>query len=409
MESLLSGELIAWLGTHTRWLGLAIFLIALIESLAVAGLVVPGVVLLFAATALAGGGDLSIIGALAWAFSGAVCGDLLSFALGRWFHQDIRRLRIFARHPQWIDRGESFFRRYGIYSIVLGRFIGPIRPIIPMVAGMFDMPVWRFLLVNILSALAWAPVYVLPGYLAGSAVRWPVPESFWHEAGLLAGGLALLALALLVLLRTQQRWSSLAGAGLCLLAMLCLPLATPWLTVVYGTLAEWLANTDWPRLSAVRLTLHPLTGEAFLWLLYLPALGLLTILRHGWQLLFLMMCAMLCLALGLLPGAHSTLLALQLSLLLGVVLLGNRHLSFWLRLSWTFYAGPICALLITAWLVLPMTTPTILGSVLQSAAAVLLAIWLVERGGPLPPLPRHWSILVPAWPLVAGLLLLAGF
>ncbi|WP_193072648.1 DedA family protein [Pseudomonas sp. FME51] len=409
MESLLSGELIAWLGTHSRWLGLAIFLIALTESLAVAGLVIPGVLLLFAATALAGGGDLSLFGALAWAFSGAVCGDLLSFLWGRWFHQDIRRLGIFARHPQWIDRGEHFFRRYGIYSIMLGRFIGPIRPIIPMIAGMFDMPLWRFLLVNILSALAWAPVYVLPGYLAGSAVRWPVPEFFWQQAAMLGGSLILLGLVLLLLLRAQERWSSLAAAGLCLLAMVFLPLATPWLSVAYGTLGEWLASVHYPRLSALRLWLQPLTGEALLWLLYLPTLGLLAVLRHGWQLLFLLIGAALCLALGLLPGTHSSLLALELALILNVIMLVNRQQSFWLRLSWGLYILPVCALLITAWLVLPLPLPVILSSVFQFACATLLAIWLVERGGPLPALSRPWAVLLPAWPLVAGLLLLLGF
>ena len=409
MESLLSGELTAWLADHTRWLGVAIFLIALTESLAVAGLVVPGVLLLFAATALAGGGDLSLWGALAWAFAGAVCGDLLSFAMGRWFHQDIRRLGIFARHPQWIDRGEGFFRRYGIYSIMLGRFIGPIRPIIPMVAGMFDMPTWRFLLVNVASALAWAPVYVLPGYLAGSAVRWPVPESFWQQAGLLAGGLALFILAILMLLRTQARWSSLAAGGLCLLAILCLPLATPWLTVVYGTLDTWLASADYPRLNALRAAVQPLAGEALLWLSYLPILGLLLLLRHGWQLLFLMISALLCLALGLLPGTHATLLALELALVFGGVMLANRQQSFWLRLSWALYVLPAGAMLVAAWLTLPISVPAVLGSALQCACAVLLGIWLVERGAPLPALPRPWSILLPAWPALAGLLLWLGF
>lgn len=409
MDSLLSGELTAWLGTHTRWLGLAIFLIALTESLAIAGLLVPGVVLLFAATALAGGGNLSLLGALAWGFSGAVFGDLISFAMGRWFHQDIRRLGIFARHPQWIDRGERFFQRYGIYSIALGRFIGPIRPIIPMVAGMFDMSAWRFLLVNILSALAWAPVYILPGYLAGSAVRWPVPAFFWHQAAMLGGGLALLGLVLLLLLRTQARWSSLAAAGICLLALLCLPMATPWLTIVYGTLGEWLASAEYPRLSALRLWLQPLTGEALLWLLYLPILGLLAVLRRGWQLLFVLLGAVLCLALGLLPGTHSTMLALELAVILGVIILVNRQQSFWLRLSWGLYALPACAILMTAWLNLSLSVPVVMGSILQFACATLFAIWLVERGGPLPSLPRKWSLLLPAWPLLAGLLILAGF
>ncbi|NLC02281.1 MAG: hypothetical protein GX789_13570, partial [Pseudomonas formosensis] len=47
--------------------------------------------------------------------------------------------------------------------------------------------------------------------------------------------------------------------------------------------------------------------------------------------------------------------------------------------------------------------------ILQAACATLLAFWLVERAAPLQPLPRPWSILLPAWPLGAGAVLLAGF
>ena len=405
MENLLTGELLSWLGSHTRWLGLAIFLIALVESLAIAGLLVPGVVLLFAASALAGGGNLGLMAALSWAFAGAVCGDLISFAMGRWFHQDIKRMRLFARHPQWLDRGESFFRQYGTYSIVLGRFIGPIRPIIPLVAGMFDMSFWRFLLVNVLSAIAWAPAYVLPGYIAGNATRWPAPDSFWHEALILAGTLAAFAGVLLLLLRAQKRWSSLAAGLLCLGMLLALTLATPWFNVLYPTLDGWLASTDLSPLPP----LGPLTGDAFLLLSYLPILLALAALRHGWAALLLLVNSLLCLAIGLLPGAGSTHLALVLGLLLGVIMLSNRQHSFWLRLSWGLYALPLCALPIITWLTLPLSLPVVLASILQAASATLLAFWLIERAAPLSPLTRPWSILLPGWPLVVGALLLAGF
>ncbi len=404
MENLLTGELLSWLASHTRWLGLAIFLIAMVESLAVAGLLVPGVLLLFAAAALAGGGGLSLLATLGWAFAGAVCGDMLSFALGRWFHQDIRQLRLFARHPHWLDRGESFFRRYGTYSIVLGRFIGPIRPIIPLIAGMFDMPVWRFVLVNVLSALAWAPVYVLPGFVTGSATRWPVPDSFWNEALLLVGGLAGFAFILLLLLRAQKRWSSLAAALLCLVTLLGLTSAAPWLGVLYATLDGWLSQAQWSLIPP----LAPLAGDAFLLLSYLPIVITLLLLRRGWHLLLLLTSSLLCLAVGLLPGAGSSHLALVLNMLMTVVVLSNRQQSFWLRLSWGLYAAPLCAVPIITWLTLPLSLPVVLASILQAASAALLALWLVERAAPLQPLLRPWSILLPGWPLLAGVLLLIG-
>src|SRR5690606_21850505 len=78
-------------------------------------------------------------------------------------------------------------------------------------------------------------------------------------------------------------------------------------------------------------------SEAFLWLSYLPVLGVLMLLRRGWAMLVLMTSALLCLALGLLPEGGANHLALVLTLLLTVVMLRNRPYSFWLRLSWRLY------------------------------------------------------------------------
>ena len=160
-----------WLQANPGWTGVTIFLIAMAESLAVVGLIVPGVVLLFGIAAIAGSGVLDVWTTLAAAFFGAIIGDGLSFFLGRYFHQHIKDFWPFRSHPQWIENGEQFFQRHGGKSIILGRFIGPIRPFIPMVAGMLDMPTGRFILTNILSAIGWAPVYLLPGYYIGSSVQ----------------------------------------------------------------------------------------------------------------------------------------------------------------------------------------------------------------------------------------------
>ena len=44
-------SLTGWLSANPQWLGLAIFLVACIECLAIAGIIVPGTVLLFAVVA----------------------------------------------------------------------------------------------------------------------------------------------------------------------------------------------------------------------------------------------------------------------------------------------------------------------------------------------------------------------
>ena len=160
-----------WLQANPGWTGWLIFFIAFFESLAVIGLIVPGVVLLFGIAAIAGNGVLDVWSTLGAAFFGAVLGDGLSFFIGHYFHQHIKDFWPFRSHPQWIENGEQFFQRHGGKSIILGRFIGPIRPFIPMVAGMLDMPTSLFIFTNVLSAIGWAPVYLLPGYYIGSSLH----------------------------------------------------------------------------------------------------------------------------------------------------------------------------------------------------------------------------------------------
>lgn len=146
---------------------LIIAVIALLECLAVVGLLLPGVVLMTAAASLAGHQELSIPLVLLAAFIGALAGDGLSFTLGYVQRERIPRLWPFHQRPEWLARGARFFQHYGTLSVIFARFVGPVRPIIPMIAGMLHMSPLAFLWASLLSALLWAPAYVLPGYLLG--------------------------------------------------------------------------------------------------------------------------------------------------------------------------------------------------------------------------------------------------
>lgn len=148
---------------------LIIAAISLIESLALVGLLVPGVVLITAAASFAGHEELALLPLLSASFAGAVIGDSLSFWLGYSQRDTITSRWPLNRYPQWLDQGRDFFTRYGTLSILIGRFVGPVRPIIPLIGGMMHMSPRTFALANLASALLWAPAYVLPGYLLGHA------------------------------------------------------------------------------------------------------------------------------------------------------------------------------------------------------------------------------------------------
>ncbi|WP_027856824.1 phosphatase PAP2 family protein [Marinobacterium jannaschii] len=184
-----------WLTTiNPDWLLPLIGLIALLESLAIVGLLLPGVALLAGLCWLAGAEGVSVPLLLLSGFIGAVLGDWISFRLGHYALPWLQQRAPLRHHPDWLDKGERFFRHYGGSSVLLGRFIGPLRPIIPLVAGSLQMPSQRFLAFNLLSALLWAPAYLLPAYWLGQesgtlAYHWNI----WTQ-------LAAAAMLLLVLL-----------------------------------------------------------------------------------------------------------------------------------------------------------------------------------------------------------------
>jgi undecaprenyl-diphosphatase len=167
----LFNQLLAWVSANPLWAWAGVFLAAFAESVAVIGLVVPGVVLMFGFGALIATGALEFWPVFWWAVAGAVTGDGLSFWLGRHFQDRLRKLWPFSRHPRALERGIDFFERYGGKSVAIGRFFGPVRAVIPLVAGMLGMPPWRFVIANLLSALVWALAYLLPGVVLGASLE----------------------------------------------------------------------------------------------------------------------------------------------------------------------------------------------------------------------------------------------
>jgi membrane protein DedA with SNARE-associated domain/membrane-associated phospholipid phosphatase len=162
--------LLDWIAQHPHWSLVAIFVIALTESLAVVGLIVPGAVLMVSAGALIGMGVIGFWPMLLAAIAGAFVGDGISFWIGHHFQQELRRIWPFSRYPRWLDRGERYFHRHGGKSVLFGRFVGPVRPFVPVVAGMLGMRPGLFYGINLLSAVLWAPSYLLPGMAFGASL-----------------------------------------------------------------------------------------------------------------------------------------------------------------------------------------------------------------------------------------------
>ncbi len=158
-----------WLQANPRWSLFITFIISLAESLAIIGSIIPGSVTMTAIGILAGSGIMRIDLTLLAATLGAVCGDSLSYALGFFYSERLVEIWPFNKYPHWLKYGKDFFARHGGKSVLVGRFIGPLRSLIPVIAGILHMKQWRFLIANVLSAFGWSLLYVMPGVLIGAA------------------------------------------------------------------------------------------------------------------------------------------------------------------------------------------------------------------------------------------------
>lgn len=165
--------LIQWLQVNPEWALCVTFLIAFIESLPVLGTIIPGSITMTAIGILAGTGIMRIDATLIAATLGAIAGDAGSYLLGYLFRDQIHDMWFFRRNPNWLTYGKSYFEKHGGKSVLIGRFVGPLRSIIPVIAGMMHMNHWRFFLANSISAVLWAILYVLPGVFIGeSRLAW---------------------------------------------------------------------------------------------------------------------------------------------------------------------------------------------------------------------------------------------
>lgn len=182
-------NLVAFISQHPNLAYGAVFLVSVSESLALVGLLVPGTVIMFGVGAIVATGSLRLLPVLVLAAAGAITGDGISYWLGHHYQDGLRRMWPFSRYPVMLQNGEAFFHRHGGKSVLFGRFVGPVRPVIPVVAGMLGMAPFHFAVVNFLSAVGWALAYILPGVFFGSSLA---------VAGAVSSRLAILILLIVV-------------------------------------------------------------------------------------------------------------------------------------------------------------------------------------------------------------------
>lgn len=169
-----------------------ILLVSLVEALVIVGSFIPGALFVVFAGVLVSKGVYDLGDMIIFASVGAILGDIVSYYLGT------KGIHLFKNENRFLKEdhlasGKQFFKKHGDKSILLGRFLGPLRSIVPFVAGLTGMNKKTFLIWNVIGGIAWAVSHILIGYFFGGSL------AFIHQWSLFVTVFVLGLLALLAM------------------------------------------------------------------------------------------------------------------------------------------------------------------------------------------------------------------
>jgi membrane protein DedA with SNARE-associated domain len=159
-----AAEVVAFTRANQGWAPLIVAALCFAESLAVVSFFVPATVMLVGIGGLIGGAGLNFWPIWWGAVIGAILGDWLSYVVGYYFKESAHHHWPLSRYPEFTKRADDFMRKWGAMGVFIGRFSGPLRAFVPLAAGVFAVPQWKFQLANVTSAIVWGFVLLAPGW-----------------------------------------------------------------------------------------------------------------------------------------------------------------------------------------------------------------------------------------------------
>lgn len=168
----LSRSLVGFVQGHQHLTPLVVFILAFGESLALVSVFFPATVLLLAIGGLIEAGGIAFWPVWLAAALGAALGDAVSYWLGLYYKEEAKGLWPLSRRPDLVAKAEDFFHRFGIWGVAVGRFFGPVRAVIPLIAGVLAMRALPFQVANVTSAAVWAFAMLAPGAILLKTLGW---------------------------------------------------------------------------------------------------------------------------------------------------------------------------------------------------------------------------------------------
>jgi membrane-associated protein len=162
----LAGALSDATDTLGGWLYVALPALVFVETTVLLGFVIHGELALVAGGVAAERGDASLVLLIGLTWAAAVAGDSVSLLLGRRLGRPFleRHGARFGAHGERLARVEGFFARHGGKALLLGRFTGFTRSVLPFVAGSSGLRLPQLLPFSAASGLVWTSLFITIGF-----------------------------------------------------------------------------------------------------------------------------------------------------------------------------------------------------------------------------------------------------
>ena len=168
-------ELLSWLNPETIINKGGIYLLAFVifaETGLFVGFFLPGDSLLFVAGLICGTRPelipISVWLVIPILIICAILGNLTGYAFGKKVGENLYKRKdslLFKR--KYLDMTESYYKKHGLKTIFLGRFLPIIRTFAPILAGIIRMDFRSFFVYSVVGAVAWITLFILLGYFLG--------------------------------------------------------------------------------------------------------------------------------------------------------------------------------------------------------------------------------------------------
>jgi len=165
----LVSETVKFIELHPKLACLVIFGWAFLETALLLGLILPAEKVLVLSSVLAAKGVISPLHFVVCGTLGTFLGYTVSYFMGAYLGEGVlgRLIKRFGVSEDDLLKTKEFVEKKGELSVLFGRFIPVVRPLLPVVIGSFKPSFLNFTLFNLLGAVIWMLSYLFFGNLIG--------------------------------------------------------------------------------------------------------------------------------------------------------------------------------------------------------------------------------------------------